>query len=44
MLKYSFKLIKDLKSFIFSVGHNDIFAHKYCIDPGNLLNIYLLNI
>ena len=19
--------------------HNDIFDHKYCIDPGNLLNI-----
>ena len=26
-------------SFIFSVDHNDILDHKYCIDPGNLLNI-----
>ena len=25
--------------FIFSVDHSDIFDHKYCIDPGNLLSI-----
>ena len=25
---------------MYSVDYNDIFDHKYCIDPGNLLNIY----
>ena len=26
-------------SFSFSVDQNDIFDHKYCIDPGNLFGI-----
>ena len=26
-------------SFIFSVDHNDIFDHEYCIGLGNLLSI-----
>ena len=33
-----FKLIK-IKKIHFSVDHNDIFDHKYCIDPGNLFSI-----
>ena len=28
---------------MYSVDYNDIFDHKYCIDPGNLLNIYYNN-
>ena len=24
---------------MYSVDHNDIFDHMYCIEPGNLLNI-----
>ena len=27
------------KLFHFSVDHNDIFDHKYCIDPGNLFSM-----
>ena len=26
--------------YFFSVDHNNIFDHKYCIDPGNLLSIW----
>ena len=33
------RLIKIKIVSFFSVDHNDIFDHKYCIDPGNLLNI-----
>ena len=25
---------------MYSVDYNDIFGHKYCIDPDNLLNSY----
>ena len=38
MRKITFKLVK-IKSFNFSEDHNDIFDHKYDIDPGNLLSI-----
>ena len=35
-----FKLIKiKIFFFFFSIDHNDIFDHKKCIDPGNLLSI-----
>ena len=34
-----FQTAKNQNSFIFSVDHNDIFDHKYCIDPGNLFSI-----
>ena len=34
-----FKLIKIKIVSFFSIDHNDIFDHKYCIDPGNLLSI-----
>ena len=33
------KLIKNQDGFIFSVVHNDIFDHEYCIGLGNLLSI-----
>ena len=25
-----------------AVDNNDIFDHKYCIDPGDLLSIYII--
>ena len=39
MRKITFKIDKDQKGFIFSEDHNDIFDHKYHIDPGNLFSI-----
>ena len=39
MRKITFQTDKNQNSFIFSVDHNDIFDHKYCIDQGNLLRI-----
>ena len=38
MRKVTFQTDQNQNSFIFSVGYNDIFDHKYCIDPGNLIN------
>ena len=34
------KLIKIKKVSFLSEDHNDIFNHKYHIDPGNLFSIY----
>ena len=34
-----FKLIKIKKVSFFSIDHDDIFDHKKCIGPGNLLSI-----
>ena len=34
-----FKLIKIKIVSFFSIDHNDIFDHKKCTDPGNLLSI-----
>ena len=42
MRKITFKTDKNQNSFIFSEDHedhNDIFDHKYHIDPGNLFSI-----
>ena len=36
-----FQIYRNQNSFIFSVDHNDIFDRKFCIDPGNLLSIYI---
>ena len=38
--KITFQTYLNKKSFIFSEDHNDIFGHKYHIDPGNLFSIY----
>ena len=37
--KEHFKLIKIKIFSFFSSDHNDIFDHKYCIDPGILFSI-----
>ena len=39
MRKITFKTDLNQNSFIFSEDHNDIFEHKYHIDPGNLFSI-----
>ena len=36
MQKITFQTDKNQNSFIFWVDRNDIFHHKYYIDPGNL--------
>ena len=38
--KERFKLIKIKIVSFFSEDHDDIFDHKYHIDPGNLFSIY----
>ena len=38
MLKIAFRNYENQNSFFF-VDLNDIFDHKYCIDPGNSVNI-----
>ena len=38
MRKITFQIDYNQNRF-FSVDHNDIFDHKYCIDPGNLIII-----
>ena len=35
----TFQTDLNQNSFVFSVDHNDIFDHKYHIDPGNLFSI-----
>ena len=37
--KLRFKLTKIKIVYFLFVDHNDIFDHKYCIDPGNLFSI-----
>ena len=37
MRKITFQTDYNQNSLIFSVDHNDIFDHRYCIDPGNFL-------
>ena len=39
MRKITFKTDYNQNSFNFAEDHNDIFDHKYHIDPGNLLSI-----
>ena len=39
MRKIRFKTDQNQNSFFFEY-HNDIFDHKYHIDPGNLFSIY----
>ena len=39
MQKITFQTDYNQNSFTFSVDYNDIFDHKYCIDPGNLFSI-----
>ena len=39
MRKIIFKTYKNQNRFIFSEDHNEIFDHKYRMDPGNLLSI-----
>ena len=39
MRKITFQTDLKQNSVIFSVDRNDIFDHKYCIDPGYLFTI-----
>ena len=39
MWKIKFQTDDNQNIFIFSVDHNDIFDHKYCIEPDNLWSI-----
>ena len=39
MQNITFKTDLNQNSFIFSEDHNDIFDHRYQIDPGNLFII-----
>ena len=39
MRKITFKTESNQNSFYFSDDHNDIFDHKYNIDPGNWFSI-----
>ena len=39
MRKITFQTDSNQKSFIFPEDHDDIFDHKYPIDPGNLFSI-----
>ena len=39
MRKITFQTDYNQKSFILSVEFNDIFDHKYYLDPGNLFSI-----
>ena len=39
MRKITFQNDWNQDSFFFSGDHNDIFDHKYGIDPGNLFSI-----
>ena len=39
MRKITFQTDSNQNGFIFYKDHNDIFDHKYCIDPGNLISI-----
>ena len=39
MQKITFQIGKNQNRFNFSEDHNDIFDHKFHIDPGNLFSI-----